>query len=347
MIRVGIVGAGAEHGWAARAHVPAIAATDGVALTAVCNRHEEKAERARADLGAAHAFTSPADLARCDDVDLVVVAVKVPKHAEVVEAAHAAGKPVYCEWPLARDAEEARKLPFIAGSVVGLQARAAPAIRLVREAVRSGTIGEVLSSSVLASGRGWGAATQARLAYTEDARNGASMLSIAFGHAVDAFCWALGEFAEVGGTLAIRRPRIPIDGTGASVARTVYDQVAVTGTLEGGAVASIHYRGGRSFGTDFLWEINGTEGDIIVTAPSGQLQMTSPTVAIGRGAEIEDVTPTRAGGVEANVASAYRLLTEDGSGLATFPDAVARHDLLARIEELASASRNPTKEPHA
>ncbi len=347
MIRVGIVGADAERGWAMRAHVPAIAATDGFALVAVCNRHRERAEAARDAFGAAHAFTSADELAACADVDLVVVAVKVPEHAPVVAAALAAGKRVYCEWPLARDRDEAHALAAAGNGrdVVGLQARAAPAVRLVHDLVHSGEIGDVLSATVVAAARGWGATTDERLAYTEDAHNGASMLAIAFGHAVDAFCLVLGDFRELTATLAIRRRSIPVHGSERVVTRTVHDQVAVTGVLDGGAVASLHYRGGRTAGTTFLWEINGTAGDVVVTASSGQLQMAIPRVSIARGRsrELEDITPSTNPPVPdeaANVAEAYRLLAAGGeTGLASLADAAARHDLLARVEERASVAQ--------
>jgi predicted dehydrogenase len=324
--------------------------TDGVRLTAVCNRHADRAKAACAAFGADHAFISPHDLAACEDVDLVVVAVRVPEHAAVVEAAQRAGKRVYCEWPLGRTAEEARRLAAEAreDDVVGLQARAAPAVRLVRDIVRRGDIGDVLSSSLVASARGWGASTDEALEYTEDARNGASMLAIAFGHAVDALCWALGDFVELSATLATRRREIPVADTGRVVRRTVHDQVAVTGMLTEGAVVSIHYRGGRSAGTNFLWEVNGTDGDVLVTARSGQLQMASPTVSIGRGRELADITPPSSSGEAANVVEAYGLLATGRDGLASFADAAARHDLLARVEEHATAFQSTTvKELHA
>jgi len=47
----------------------------------------------------------------------------------------------------------------------------------------------------------------------------------------------------------------------------------VIGTLKSGAAISIHYRGGMSKGTNFLWEINGTEGDIQVTGNIGHGQL--------------------------------------------------------------------------
>ncbi|MFF4414554.1 Gfo/Idh/MocA family oxidoreductase [Streptosporangium sp. NPDC001559] len=72
-------------------------------------------------------------LAEHPEVDLVVITVRVPAHAELVEAALAAGKHVYCEWPLARTTDEADTLTKSAHSTgvhhaVGLQARCAPAI---------------------------------------------------------------------------------------------------------------------------------------------------------------------------------------------------------------------------
>ncbi|MFV2217126.1 gfo/Idh/MocA family oxidoreductase, partial [Actinomadura sp. LOL_016] len=61
------------------------------------------------------------------------------------------------------------------------------------------------------------------------------------------------------------------------------DQIAVTGILEPGAVASLHYRGGRTRSNNFLWEINGTEGDLVVTGDSGHLQFGLVTIHGSRG----------------------------------------------------------------
>src|SRR2546422_10075318 len=70
------------------------------------------------------------------------------------------------------------------------------------------------------------------------------------------------------------------------------DQVCVAGLLEGGAALSIHYRGGHSRGTNLLWEINGTEGDLQVTADGGQAQIFEMTVRGRNGAQsAPDVLP--------------------------------------------------------
>src|SRR6266851_2685269 len=71
---------------------------------------EETAREAASKFGAAHAFTDARRLAEHPDVDLVVITVKVPFHLELAQAALAAGKHVYCEWPLARSTAEAQML---------------------------------------------------------------------------------------------------------------------------------------------------------------------------------------------------------------------------------------------
>src|SRR5205814_195603 len=78
----------------------------------------------------------------------------VPHHRELVSAALAAGKAVYCEWPLGRDLDDARAMAALAAeqgvrTVVGLQARQAPAIELVRQLLGDGYVGEVLSTTMV------------------------------------------------------------------------------------------------------------------------------------------------------------------------------------------------------
>src|SRR2546428_5035319 len=92
------------------------------------------------------------------------------------------------------------------------------------------------------------------------------MAPIAAGPAADGLGSRLGEVRELSATLTMRRKSFTIAGTGERRPMNADDQVCVVGLLEGGAALSIHYRGGRSRGTNLLWEINGTEGDLQGTA---------------------------------------------------------------------------------
>jgi len=56
------------------------------------------------------AFGSTEELVARDEVELVVVTVRVARHREAVVAALDAGKMVLCEWPLARQLSEAEEL---------------------------------------------------------------------------------------------------------------------------------------------------------------------------------------------------------------------------------------------
>ena len=350
-IGVGIVGLSASGGWAGRAHVPALQALDGYELRALSASTAESAAAAGREHGIERTFGDAAALAACDDVDLVVIAVKVPHHFELVTAALEAGKPVLCEWPLGNGLAEAVELAERARRAgvpgyVGLQARSAPAVRYLRDLVADGYIGEVLSSTVVASGGQWGPSVPAASArYLLDRANGATMMTIPFGHTLDGVASVLGEPQDLLATIATRRPQVSDVASGEPLPMTAADQVAVTGRFPDGAVVTFHYRGGTSRATNFHWEINGTEGDLVASGPTGHLQLIPIALRGARGEETlaDLVVPPeyhRVPGLEPSspgyaVAHAYAQLLDDlDTGTALVPDfehAVLRHRMLEAI----------------
>ncbi|MCA6095619.1 Gfo/Idh/MocA family oxidoreductase [Streptomyces sp. SCA3-4] len=360
-VRVGIVGLSARGGWAAQAHLPALRLLPGFEVRALAAGGVASARAAGAAHGVPLVFGDAASLAASPEVDLVVVSVRVPLHREVVLAALAAGKAVLSEWPLGNGAAEARELADAAAAAgvrtfVGLQARSAPAVRYVRDLVADGYVGEVLSTSLVASGRRWGPEFEPAGAYLLDRANGGTMLTIPFGHTIDAVTMVLGEFAELSATTAVRRPVVREEGTGRPARMTAPDQVAVTGVLESGAVASVHFRGGLSRATNFHWEINGTEGDLVITGDSGHLQQARLTVRGVRGrADVPDelpvpehyhdvpaLTPLR-GTPAHQVGALYAgIATDLATGSARVPDfahAAHRQELLDAMERSAATGR--------
>src|SRR5947199_6730806 len=290
-IRVGIIGANPDRGWAAQAHIPALKSlSDDFEITALSTSQRESADAASTRFGVPLAFDNHQELVNSSTVDVVAVTVKVPYHLELATAALDAGKAVYCEWPLGGGLNEAETLAALAKrkgvlAVAGLQARSAPSVGYVRDLITQGYVGDVLSTTLIGSGMGWGPTVAPFNAYLNDKKNGATMLSIALGHAGDALCHCLGEVRELSATMTVRRKSFTIAGTGESKPMTAEDQLLVSGLLEGGAALSIHYRGGVSRGTNLLWEINGTEGDLQLTAAGGQAQIFEMTVRGGKGAQ--------------------------------------------------------------
>src|SRR6266853_5864034 len=144
-IRVGIVGANPQRGFASIAHVPALQALPEFEISAVCTTRQDSADAAARHYGAPLAFCDPEKLAQHPDVDLITVSVKVPDHYRPVMAAIEAGKHVYCEWPLGRDTEEAIRLRDAAERkgirhVVGLQGQASPSINFVKDLIADGYV---------------------------------------------------------------------------------------------------------------------------------------------------------------------------------------------------------------
>ena len=359
-IGVGIVGLSPGEGWAARAHVPALRALPGYDLVAVANSTLDSARAAAEAFGLPNAHAEAAALARDPAVDLVVVTVKVPHHRALVEAALAAGKMVYCEWPLGNGLSEAEAMAESARAagvrtVVGLQARSSPVVRYLGDLLKQGYVGEVLSTTLVGSGGILGPSTSARDAYINDRANGATLLTIPFGHTVDSLCWCLGEFRHLSATTAIRRQSYRIDETGEERPRTAEDQIVVSGTLESGIVAAIHYRGGSSRGTNLRWEINGTEGDLEITAPLGHLQLAPLTLRGARQGETSlselpipaeyRTVPDELSGPAATVAEVYAQFALGDRArypVADFDTAVERHRLLQAIETAAAEGRRVT-----
>lgn len=361
-ISVGVIGANPARGWAATAHIPALKALPQYEIKALSTTRAQSARQASEKFGVALAFDNHEELVNHPDVELVAVTVKVPQHRELVTAALRAGKHVYCEWPLGNGLAEAEELAVLARekgvrAVVGLQARFSPAMQYVRQLVAEGYVGRVLSTTLVGSGMAWGAVSSAADAYVNDHRNGATMLTIPLGHTIDAVCCALGEFESVSAVMATNLPEATVLETQAKIAKSAEDQIVIGGTLQSGATISVHYRGGGSRGTNFLWEINGTEGDLLLTGPGGHAQFMEPTLRGGKGTDkmLSDLaipaeyrwTPEAVPpGPPFNVAQAYVRLAEDlrngTTHVATFEHAVARHRMLEAVHTAARTGQRQT-----
>src|SRR5438105_7639790 len=152
-LRLGVVGANPNVGWAARTHMPALLALPDYELTAVCTTKQESAEASAQKYEADRAYWNYRELVADGDVQVVDVCVKVPYHHEIVMAALEAGKHVYCEWPLGATLSQASEMANLASArgvrtMVGLQARTAPSFMRMHELIAEGWIGRVLSASL-------------------------------------------------------------------------------------------------------------------------------------------------------------------------------------------------------
>ena len=341
-VRVGIVGASADSGWARYSHIPAIAASPHMELAAVATSNEASARKAASTFKAPRAFVGTAALAACEAVDLVVVSVKAPEHEAAVNAAIAAGKSVLCEWPLGANGEEAARMTTLARSrhllsVAGLQGRFSPIAVQARQLIDSGYLGEIQAVSLRASYSFWG--RNVLSAYFADERSGVNVLSISGGHCLDMMTYLCGDVAQVSGVLSYRHKEGFAADTQRSVVISAPDQFAAQGCLSNGAVFAAHVIGDAPSGQDFRMRITGTKGQLILDAP-GMPEIAPLTLTGCQGASPLATLATAAAGPgtsqhapesTANYLAFYEKFATGQDELPSFEDALKLHRLLDAI----------------
>lgn len=281
-----------------------------------------------------------------------------------------AGKDVFTEWPLARTLVEAEEFVALAKeknlrTLVGLQARQSPAILKAKELIEQGKLGKVLGTQMFGHGVGWGAMCPDFMQYSLDKENGATLASIPFLHAVDALCFVLGEIESLNAVMKNTLPEIMLVDMGfqpiKTVPKTADDWVSITGTLASGGAVDVTYVGGFSrTDRNFCWEINGTEGSLVLKAAVGHVQTCEPTLEyidqIGKRATIEvekselvrDEPYIHPGDLAFNVGRAWDAWAGDktakgkGANVVTFEDALLRMKMLDAIYRSAEEGTRQT-----
>jgi predicted dehydrogenase len=362
-VRVGIVGANRTRGWAAAAHLPALALLPEFEVTAVATTKEESAKEAAEAFGILSAFGAHDLIARAD-VDLVAVTVRVPAHAEVVRAAVAAGKHVLSEWPLGVDLGEAISLAGQATSAgvvhaVGLQGVHAPGARFVADLIAEGRIGRLESVSVVAPGGLGGKRIPESLAWTADPAAGVTVLSITGGHILATLAQTVGPLEQLSAVATNLNQVATIVETGATIPVGTPNQVGLVGTLVSGAVVSITLQGGApAASAGFLLQIVGSDGALVIrpAQPGGALHIGDwaieavPAEGPAEGLAVPDryrvIPPEVPAGPPANVAALYLevalAIAEQRQPHPSFDTAVQYHQLLAAIER---AAQTGTRQP--
>ncbi|KAH8897424.1 putative oxidoreductase [Thozetella sp. PMI_491] len=374
-IRVGLIGLLSKHVenpthtpgcWASVAHLPTHLNSPEYEIVAVCNSSTESAQKAIVLHNlppSTKAYGNPADIAADPNVDLVVVTVHTQKHYELARPALLKGKQVFVEWPLGASLAEAEELAGLAETaklktMVGTQARASPVTTKIKELISSGQIGQVRSTSVLASlgmlpMDAWFAGAESYL----EMATGATEYQIQFGHFIDSFIDVLGDFSDLSAILKSEFPLVPVfDGTGKMTnpgyRKTSPEQILVQGQLESGTVASIAFRKPKASidGISWRWIITGTDGEIELTMPDSQWQFGHPetklTLKVGRSDTVEvdfgHVKLDWAEGKELqlqalNVSGLYDAFAKgDETRFATFQSALKTHRLLEKIVKAAN-----------
>ncbi len=198
-VRVGVVGAGTL---AKECHVPGVQAHPQGEVVALCGRNRERVTAMAARLGVPDVHTDYRELVARPDLDAITVATPDDLHLPVTLAALEADKHVFCEKPLAMNADEARRMTEAAQrsglvAMVAFTFRYSRALMALRRLLRDGAIGAPFQISAQVH---WGRLADAYTALTwreQAAQSAAGIWADAGAHLFDAVAYALAPVREV------------------------------------------------------------------------------------------------------------------------------------------------------
>ena len=270
-IRIGLIG----YGGIGRVHAAAYRAipfhyglpAESVSIAGVATTRQQTAMQAAREIGCDIHSDDYRQLLARDDIDAVDICTPNKSHHEIVMAAAAARKHIYCEKPLAMNAIEAQSMAE-AVARAGLKAqltfnfRFFPAVALARQLLDEGFVGRVFSfrgryhrSSYISGDKpmSW------RL--RREITGGGALFDLG-SHILDLLYCLLGEFAAVNATLDTLIKRRPIAAGATDTAEVDVDDIAFMHVrLPDGALGTVEVsRMGTGATNDLCLEIFGDKG---------------------------------------------------------------------------------------
>ncbi len=153
-IKIGIIGCG---GIANGKHMPSLSKLGDVEMVAFCDIVSEKAEKAKAQYGTpdAKVYTDYQELLKDKEIEVVHVLTPNRSHAPITIDALHAGKHVMCEKPMAKTAEDARKMVAAAKETgkkltIGYQHRHKPESIYLKSVIERGDLGDIYFAKAFA-----------------------------------------------------------------------------------------------------------------------------------------------------------------------------------------------------
>ena len=146
-VKVGIIGCG---GIANGKHMPSLRQVAGVEMVAFCDIVIERAEKAAKDYGTpdAKVYTDYKELLADESIEVVHVLTPNRSHADISVDALYAGKHVMCEKPMAKTAEDAKRMVEAAKATgkkltIGYQHRQKASAQYAKQYIEEGSVGEI------------------------------------------------------------------------------------------------------------------------------------------------------------------------------------------------------------
>jgi predicted dehydrogenase len=268
-LRVGVVGYGVMgrahcYGYRVAPMIRRLPVTPVV--TVMSGRNEAGVAAAAAACGVDDYVTDWRHLIARDDVEVVDICTPPGTHAEIAEAAAAAGKAVFCEKPLATSYADARRALAAVDAArvhnaVGFNYRRLPAVALMHKMIADGAVGEVrLWRAVWLSDEFTDPATP--FDWRFDRAMGGTTIADLGCHLIDLALWMAGPVSQVSAQSQTFIRSRPLPG-GGSEQVTVDDASAALLQFSSGARGTVEMaRAAVRRPCDFTVEVNGSSGTL-------------------------------------------------------------------------------------
>lgn len=268
-IGIGLVG----YGFIGRIHAASFSAVPWMypgaphpRLVGVVTATAASAERARQEGGYPVATTSLSELLAREDIQAISCCTPNDAHREVLLAAMAAGKHVYCDKPLALNLEQAREIAALAAASRGIyqmtfQYRFVPAIQRARQLVRDGFLGRLFSFRAVYLHAGYTDPMRPMSWRLQYARSGGGAVMDLGAHVIDLLRYLVGEFRAVCATERTMIGRRPAGPGGPLVPVDVDDLLLAQAELDNGAIGTLEFsRLATGAEDDLRLELRGQDG---------------------------------------------------------------------------------------
>jgi predicted dehydrogenase len=236
-------------------------------LKAVCTSKEETARKAAEEGGFPDWYTDIEKMCGRDDIQVVDINVPNFAHVEAVEIAATAGKHMYCEKPLARNLEEARRIKQAvenSGVLFGMtfNYRFSPAVLKARRMMEQGRLGEIYHFRANYLHTGYQNPDRPMSWRTDKGKSGGGALFDLGSHVIDLVRFLLGDVAQLRSyTRTFMKKRYVSKGESRTEPVDVDDAAWLQVELTSGAVGTIEV---SRFATgtldDLSIEIHGEKG---------------------------------------------------------------------------------------
>lgn len=150
MFRVGIIGAGTI----TKRHIIGLQAIPGCEVAAVADINREAAEQRAEEFGIKGVYTDYHDILKDDSIDAITIGTPTFTHKEIVLAAIKSNKHIFCEKPVAMNADEVREMKAAMEGTskvfqFGMVRRYSSEISWLKQYIDSGKMGKIVCAEAV------------------------------------------------------------------------------------------------------------------------------------------------------------------------------------------------------